>query len=84
MLPMPGLGLPAQQEAAAMLLEAAGLKIPDDMTGRSLMKLVENPEAVEQVPERLNVIIRGQCEGILDACVPRPGYTPHDRRTLFP
>lgn len=31
-LPMPGLGLPAQQEAAAILLEAAGLK-PKDLAG---------------------------------------------------
>ncbi|UCG72315.1 MAG: type VI secretion system-associated FHA domain protein TagH [Chromatiales bacterium] len=31
-LPMPGLGLPAQEEAAALLLEAAGLK-PKDLAG---------------------------------------------------
>ncbi len=31
-LPMPGLGLPAQEDAAAMLLEAAGLK-PKDLAG---------------------------------------------------
>jgi type VI secretion system protein ImpI len=40
-LPMPGLGLPAQEEAAGLLLEAAGLK-PRDLAGTPPSEILRN------------------------------------------